>query len=340
MNAPVFLQHRLIDEPQTSVMVVVLDGVSLTTVSAATEPFHLVDTMLSRDRFLLQLVSLAGEDPMTQPGIPIPCSTSVTEICANPTSKRPDAVVICGGRQTNASPELERFLRYLMRWHCKAFVIGDVGAVAGRVGLLRNQSCAAHWKSLAALGEQHPNLEFERTLFSSGSRVTTCAGEFAAFDMVVNYIGEVCGPKIGAEVCSHFLAHGKRSGGTEQILTGDTLICDDEKFQQAVRIMAENIEEPVSGAEIADRLGVSPRQVQRIFAKNGFETPLKYYLNLRLNRGQQLIEQTRMSLTEVGIACGFEKLSAFNKCFKRRFGVTPREMRNRAGSRRQLEAAA
>lgn len=253
---------------------------------------------------------------------------------------RPDAVVVCSGQQTNASPELERFLRYLMRWCCKTFVIGDVGAVAGRLGLLQGESCAVHWKSLAALCEQHPDMAFDRTLFSSGSQVTTCAGELAVFDMIVSYIEEVYGPKIGAEVCSHFLAHGKRSGGTEQILTGDALICDDEKFQQAIKIMAENIEEPVSSAEIADRLGVSPRQVQRIFANNGFETPLKYYQNLRLNRAQQLIEQTRMSLTEVGIACGFVKLSAFNKCFKRRFGVTPREMRNSSGSKRLLVTAA
>lgn len=46
MNAPVFLQQRFVEEPQTSVMVVVLDGVSLTSVSAATEPFHLVNKLL------------------------------------------------------------------------------------------------------------------------------------------------------------------------------------------------------------------------------------------------------------------------------------------------------
>ena len=340
MNAPVFLQQRFVEEYQYSVAVVVLDGVSLTTVAAATEPFHLVNRMLSRDRFRLQFVSPPGEDPITQTGIPIPCSTSMAEICHGPTNMRPDIVVVCGGQQTNVEPTLERFLRCLMRWRCRTFVIGDAVAVAGKVGLVRGESCAVHWSSIAALNEQHPDLEFKRMLFSSGSHVATCAGEFAVFDMIVNYIEDVCGPEIGAEVCNHFLAHGKRSGSTEQILTGDALICDDEKFHQAIKIMAENIEEPVTSAEIADRLGVSPRQVQRIFANNGFESPLKYYQNLRLNRAQQLIEQTRMSLTEVGIACGFEKLSAFNKCFKRRFGVTPREMRNCSGSKRILVTAA
>lgn len=112
-----------------------------------------------------------------------------------------------------------------------------------------------------------------------------------------------------------------------QLLNGDALICEDERFQQVLRIMTDTIETPVSTAEIARRIGLSTRQIERIFARNGFDPPLKYYTNLRLIRARQLMEQTRMPLTEVALACGFDSLAAFSKNYKRVHGITPKNAR-------------
>ena len=93
--------------------------------------------------------------------------------------------------------------------------------------------------------------------------------------------------------------------------------------------MVDNIEVPVAIAEIASQLGYSLRQIERIFSHNGFESPHRYYISLRLNRARQLIEQTNMSFTEIALACGFETSSSFSKGYKLKFGTTPKEHRNR-----------
>jgi len=68
---------------------------------------------------------------------------------------------------------------------------------------------------------------------------------------------------------------------------------------------------PLSAVELAKRAGLSLRQVQRMFQQSLDTTPSKYYLRLRLRRARELLLQSRMSITEIAIACGFQSTCHF-----------------------------
>ena len=114
------------------------------------------------------------------------------------------------------------------------------------------------------------------------------------------------------------------------MLSGDELICEDERFREALEIMMANIETPLTVDDLAQQLGFSSRQIERIFARNGFEPLHKYYQKLRLNRARQLIEQTRMSILEIALACGYENQSHFGRSYKKTFGLSPKDVRAQA----------
>jgi len=323
------------EEAATRVMLLLADGVSLTTVSSTLEPFQQANSCLNRSKFDIQLVSLGNTDPTTQAGIPIPCQAASGDVLAqnNPVDG-PDLAILCCGLTMDPQEQdlLRTFTRRLVRAGIPFFALGAACEALAAAGMIAGKKCAAHWKSLAPLGERFPDLTFENVLYASDGRITSCAGELASFDLIVDFIERVCGPGIGGEICNHFLACGKRSGETVQLLSSDALICEDERFHRALGIMIENIETPVSVAEIARRMALSVRQIERIFAGNGFQSPLKYYARLRLNRARQLLEQTRMPLTEIALACGFENQSVFSRMYKREFGVAPNGSRNRCAS--------
>ncbi len=332
MNAPIITYQRSArDRPQTRIVLLLADGVSLTTVSSALEPFQHANTCMRRKRFDVQLVSLGDEDPTTQAGIPIPChatSDDVVPLCN--ALDAPDLVIFCCGQSMDAPSQelLQRFLRRLLRTRIPFFALGSACEAMAVTGRATGRKYAAHWKSRASLEERFPHTEFDTVLFSTDGRATSCAGELATFDLIVDFIEQVCGPGISSEICHHFLASGKRSGETLQFLAADAAICKDERFLRVLDIMIDNIETPVTMADLADRIGLSTRQVERVFAQNGFLPPLKYYVRLRLNRAHQLLEQTQMSLIEIAMACGFENQSSFSKNYKRVFGVSPIARRN------------
>ena len=96
--------------------------------------------------------------------------------------------------------------------------------------------------------------------------------------------------------------------------------------------MEETIENPLSCTELADEAGVSPRQLERLFAKYLGHSPTRHYLTVRLDRARFLLQQTSQPILSVAMACGFVSASHFSKSYNEHFGHTPSTER-RTGSR-------
>ena len=87
--------------------------------------------------------------------------------------------------------------------------------------------------------------------------------------------------------------------------------------------MEENIEEPISPSELARQVGMSTRQLERLFRRYLNRSPKRYYMGLRLQRARNLLLQTDMTVINVALACGFTSPSHFSKCYRNHFGRTP-----------------
>ena len=95
------------------------------------------------------------------------------------------------------------------------------------------------------------------------------------------------------------------------------------KLQKAITLMLDNLEEPMTVNEIAGTIGLSVRQVERMFLRHLGTSPVKFYRMQRLELGRSLVEDTNMPITEIALACGFKSLSSFIKLFRSSFGATP-----------------
>ena len=95
------------------------------------------------------------------------------------------------------------------------------------------------------------------------------------------------------------------------------------------KIMRNAVEQPVSIRRIAEDVGVSTRQLERIFVKHLNTSPKKFMLDLRLERARYLLLQTEMSVIDVAIATGFESPSHFARVYRTAFGMPPNRQRNR-----------
>ena len=99
----------------------------------------------------------------------------------------------------------------------------------------------------------------------------------------------------------------------------------NEKLSKALSYMQETWEEPVSPSVIARQVGISTRQLERLFSRYLGMTPKTYMMVLRLERARVLLQQTQMRVIDVATACGFSTQSVFSKHYRRHFGIAPRE---------------
>ena len=75
--------------------------------------------------------------------------------------------------------------------------------------------------------------------------------------------------------------------------------------------MRTELETPLPLSHVAMRVGLSNRQLERLFSKHLNVTPKVYYTRLRLENARALLKQTDMRIIEVGLASGFSLAKPF-----------------------------
>lgn len=96
--------------------------------------------------------------------------------------------------------------------------------------------------------------------------------------------------------------------------------------------VARNFNEEINLDKMAYDLCVSKYMLSRLFAKTFHCNFNKYVNDVRLNYAATLLESTKDSITNIGLDAGFESQRTFNRVFKERYKITPREYRNQIHS--------
>jgi len=100
-----------------------------------------------------------------------------------------------------------------------------------------------------------------------------------------------------------------------------------EVIKRALQLIAtgELDENGVTG--VAKKLGISDRHLRRLFADHLGATPLAFAQTRRVQFAKQLIADTKLTMTKIAFASGFQTIRQFNGAFKQLYGRTPIELR-------------
>lgn len=106
-----------------------------------------------------------------------------------------------------------------------------------------------------------------------------------------------------------------------------TLVSPDEKFmKKAIDIIEKNIDDPDFDIEsFASEVGVSRMQLYRKMEALTNMTVKEFIRDIRMKRAAQLLEQNKISVSEIVYQVGFRDLAYFRKCFRELYGMSPSE---------------
>lgn len=216
-------------------------------------------------------------------------------------------------------------------------LVGGIGTGAwllARAGLLRGCRATIHWPYTSLFAEDFPDTIVSSNLYEIDRWRLTCAGGTASVDMLLTWIGSLHGEDVVTHLMDHFGLERLRTAAEHQRVPLSARIGGGQpKLTEAVSLMEANYEEPLPTEEIARLVGVSRRQLERLFKQYLDSLPSRYYLELRLNRARHLLQQTSQSILQIGLACGFSSGPHFSSAYRNHFGVTPREQRSQRAGR-------
>ena len=196
-------------------------------------------------------------------------------------------------------------------------------------GLLDGYRCAIHWENLPGLREQFPRVQVSSRLFVVDRDRYTCSGGISSIDLMLHIVAGAHGGQLARDISEQFIVERIRTEEDAQRTPLHHLVGagNHDTLVDAVALMEANIEEPLSLAEIAEYVGVSRRQLERLFHDYLHCTPSRYYLDLRLHRGRLLLLQTGMKVADVAARCGFSTTARFGKSYVDKYGKRPSDER-------------
>lgn len=297
-----------------------LENFTLIAFASAIEPLRLANRMAERVLYEWSVVSETGGPVASSNGVVVQANQGLEPL------GRDTTILVVGGarvRQATTKP----ILTWLRREARHGLAIGAVCTGAqtiAQAGLLQGRRCTIHWENRDSFQEEFPDIRLTSSVYVVDQNRYTAAGGAASTDLILKLIAQTHGVDLANLVADQMIHTSIRSERDEQRLSIPTRIgVRHPKLAQVIHTMEESLEEPISPALLAQDVGMSTRQLERLFRRYLNRSPKRYFMELRLSKARNLLLQTDMSVINVALACGFTSPSHFSKCYRALYGTTP-----------------
>jgi len=239
---------------------------------------------------------------------------------------RDDTIVLCGGVNVKeaTTKRLLNWLRREARKGVKMVALCTATYALARAGLLEGKRATIHWENQDSFTEEFDEVELTKSVFVvDGNRMTT-AGGTSSIDLLLQIIATDLGEETANYVADQLIYSSIRTDEDQQRLSIPTRIgVRHPKLSNVIQMMEMQIEEPISPSNLASNVGMSTRQLERLFRRYLNRSPKRYYMEIRLQKARNLLMQTEMSVINVALSCGFSSPSHFSKCYRAHYDTTP-----------------
>jgi len=303
---------------------------SMIAFASAIEPLRLANRLSDKALYEWVLISRDGRPVTASNGISVNPHFSITDLDNSMAKRNIPMLILVSGVGAEVYNETDTFgwLRRLDRQGANIGALCTGAHVLARAGLLEGKICTLHWENIPSFRETYPDIEVTDDLFQIDGNRFTCSGGTAALDLMLHLIRTEHDEELATRVSEECILDRVRGGKDHQRMPlAVRLGVENRKLIDSIHMMEAHLEEPLSQEELATAVGISRRQLERLFQRHVGRPPKRYYMQLRLDRARKLLLQTNMAIVDVAMACGFISTSHFAKSYRQFYGVTPRQAR-------------
>ena len=312
---------------------VLIENFTLLSFSSALDALRIANRMSGKKLYDWTFIGENEEFVSCSAGTQFKLDNSLVEL------HRDDTILLCGGTAIQESTT-KKLIGWLRREARRGLIIGGLCTAAypmAKAGLLDEKKATIHWENQDSFAEEFLEVELTKTVFvCDGNRYTT-AGGTSSIDLLLKIIADEHGEELANAVADQMIYSSIRTDQDTQRLSVPTRIgVRHPKLSKVIQMMEINIEEPISPSILAKDVGMSTRQLERLFRRYLDRSPKRYYMELRLQKARNLLMQTDMSVINVALACGFASPSHFSKCYRAHYDTTPYRERGSHAAKRAV----
>ncbi len=304
-----------------------LDKFTMISFAGAIEPLRLANRVGGGTLYTWALAGEGGEKSCSN-GATFRLDMGLEEV------DREDTILVCGGVEVQRTTT-KAVVNWLRREARRGVTIGGIctgGHALAKAGLLDGKKATIHWENQDGFAEEFEDVKLTKSVYVMDGNRWTTAGGISSLDLMLKIIAADHGEDLANTVADQLIYSSIRTDQDTQRLSIPTRIgVRHPKLSQVIQMMEGNIEDPMSPADLAEEVGMSTRQLERLFRRYLNRSPKRYYMELRLQKARNLLMQTDMSVINVALACGFASPSHFSKCYRSHYNTTPYRERGTQG---------
>jgi transcriptional regulator GlxA family with amidase domain len=299
---------------------------SMLSMSAVVEPLRMANRLSKCNLYEWSFYSKGCLPVRASNGIEVAATRSMAD------TEGLNALIVVAGidAQNHDDPALSQWLRRLSR---RPITLGSTSTgslLLARAKLLQHRRCTSHWENIDSFKEEFPLLNITGELYEMDARFMTCSGGLSGLDMMLQFITQQHGLQLAKDLAEQCIHPSIRDAHAHQrMATQSRLSIHHPGLIKAIELMQSHTEEPLPLAQVATAAGFSLRQMERVFKHHFGLRPAQYYLDVRLNKAQTLLQQTSLSTFAIATACGFNSTSYLAKRYRLKFSISPRQDRIR-----------
>jgi len=306
-----------------------LDRFTMINFAGAIEPLRLANHVVGAPLYTWRLAGEGGAEKTCSNGATFRLDMGLDEV------ERDDTILVCGGIDIQRTTT-KAVIGWLRRESRRGVAIGGLctGAYAlAKAGLLDGRRATIHWENQDGFLEEFQEVKLTKSVFVMDGNRWSTAGGISSIDLMLKIIAADHGEDMANTVADLMIYSTIRTDQDTQRLSIPTRIgVRHPKLSQVIQMMENNIEDPMSPADLAEEVGMSTRQLERLFRRYLNRSPKRYYMELRLQKARNLLMQTELSVINVALACGFASPSHFSKCYRSHYNTTPYRERGAQGA--------
>lgn len=238
-----------------------------------------------------------------------------------------DYIVVCGGllrRRHDQDDEIEAWLQ-----KADSAGVTILGLCTGvftlaQAGLLDGHKICVSWYHVHEFHDEFPDAHVIATeLFVVDRERVTCAGGRGAADMAAWIIERHAGAAVARKALDILLIGAARKGDQLQPRPPVADGVGNESVRRAILLMEERRDRLLPIAALARAVGLSRRQLERLFVEETGKSPAAFAANMRVQYADWLMSTTEKPLTEIALECGYADIAHFSRSYKAAFGIPP-----------------
>ena len=228
----------------------------------------------------------------------------------------------------NPDPELVEALRVAHGRGVRVASLCTGAFVLAAAGLLDGRVATTHWMHADDLARRYPEIDVRSdVLYIDEGDVLTSAGKTAALDLCLHLVRRDLGAAAANGVARRLVVPAHRSGGQAQFITPPAEPRNPDGLAPTLEWARTRLDQPITVRDLAERAGLSTRQLARRMHAELQAGPLHWLHQQRIARAQELLERTDASVEQIAASCGLGTAATLRRHFHRVVGVSPTSYR-------------